>query len=382
MQLQADAAALQGNDRLLERGHGAAELAQFGALDFAAVARREHGFADALIHELGLHFLFGLDVVGFLLPLDAEQRRLGHVDMAGHDELIHLPVEEGEQQRADVRAVDVGVGHDDDLVVAPLGEIHFVADAGADGRDHAADFFVGQHFVVAALEGVDDLAAQRKDGLVLAQPSAFGAAAGRITFDQVQLAAFDVAAGAVAQLAGQAAATEGALAFADHQAGLAGRFAGFGRQQTLVDDDLGDLGVFFQVAIQVIAHGRIDDAFDLAVAELGFGLAFELRLGDAQRNDGRQAFAEIVARRDQIFEQPFFLAVVVQAAGQGRAEAGDVRAAFDGADVVDERADVLGVFGGVLHGDFQAYAFVLAGDVDHLGMGRLRWPGSSARRTR
>ena len=86
---------------------------------------------------------------------------------------------------------------------------------GADGRDHAADFFVGQHFVVARFVGVDDLAAQREDGLVLADAAAFGAAAGRIAFDQVQLALLDVAAGAVAELAGQAAAAQGALAFAD-----------------------------------------------------------------------------------------------------------------------------------------------------------------------
>jgi hypothetical protein len=36
------------------------------------------------------------------------------------DQLRHLPVEEREQQRADVGAVDVGVRHDDDLVVAQL----------------------------------------------------------------------------------------------------------------------------------------------------------------------------------------------------------------------------------------------------------------------
>jgi hypothetical protein len=45
----------------------------------------------------------------------------------GLDDLGHLPVEEGQQQRADVRAVDVGVGHDHDLVVAQLVERELVA---------------------------------------------------------------------------------------------------------------------------------------------------------------------------------------------------------------------------------------------------------------
>ena len=121
-------------------------------------------------------------------------------------QVVHLAVEERQQQRADVRAVHVGVGHDDDFAVAAFGEVHFVADARADGRDHAADLFVGQHLVFARLVGVDDFAAQREDGLVVADAAAFGAAAGRIALDQVQFALIDLAAGAVAEFAGQAAA--------------------------------------------------------------------------------------------------------------------------------------------------------------------------------
>ena len=58
-------------------------------------------------------------------------------------------------------------------------------------------------------------------------------------------------------------------------------------------------------------------------------------------------------------------------AGHGGAEAGDVRAAFGRADVVHVGVDVLGELAGVLHGDFQADAVVLAGDVDDVVVGRL-----------
>ena len=73
----------------------------------------------------------------------------------------------------------------------------------------------------------------------------------------------------------------------------------------------------------------------------------------------------------EVLEQVFLLAVGVQAARQRGAEARDVRAAFDRVDVVDVRVDVLGVLAGVLHGDFEAHAVVLAGDVDHVGVDRL-----------
>jgi hypothetical protein len=42
-------------------------------------------------------------------------------------ELGHLAVEEGQQQRADVGAVHVRVGHDDDAVVAQLVGVEVVA---------------------------------------------------------------------------------------------------------------------------------------------------------------------------------------------------------------------------------------------------------------
>ena len=61
-----------------------------------------------------------LDVYVLLARLHLVKRRLGDVHVPGVDQLGHLPVEEGEDQGADVRPVHVGVGHDDDLVVPRL----------------------------------------------------------------------------------------------------------------------------------------------------------------------------------------------------------------------------------------------------------------------
>ena len=97
----------------------------------------------------------------------------------GLDQRRHLPVEEGEQQRADMRAVDIGVGHDDDLVVAELGEIELVmADAGAERGDQRADLLAPQHLVEARPLDVEDLAAQGQHRLEGAVARLLGAAAG------------------------------------------------------------------------------------------------------------------------------------------------------------------------------------------------------------
>ena len=92
---------------------------------------------------------------------------------------------------------------------------------------------------------------------ILAHAAAFGAAAGRITFDQVQLALVDVAAGAIAELAGQAAAGEGAFAFADQLFLLAGGVAGFGGEQAFVADRLGGLRILFEELGEELAERRL-----------------------------------------------------------------------------------------------------------------------------
>ncbi len=45
-----------------------------------------------------------------------------------------IPEEEGQQQSADVGTVHIGIGHDDDLAIAQLGDVKFIADAAAQSR--------------------------------------------------------------------------------------------------------------------------------------------------------------------------------------------------------------------------------------------------------
>ena len=180
---------------------------------------------------------------------------------------------------------------------------------------------------------------------------------------------------AVAELAGQRAAAEDALAVAQHFLGLAGRFAGLGGEEALLDDGLGGLGVLFEVLAEELAEGRVDDAFDLGVVEAVLRLGLELRLGDADGDDRGQPFAKILAAGDEVLEQVLLLAVVVERAREGRAEADDVRAAVGRVDVVDVGVQVLGVFVGVLQGDLDLHALGFGLEVDHLAGGPPRWRG-------
>src|SRR6476661_7933333 len=85
-------------------------------------------------------------VVG-VAPPQPEERRLREVDVAGLDERPHEPEEQRQQERADVHAVDVGIGHQHDLVVARLVDVEVLADAGAEGGDERLDLVVGEDLV-------------------------------------------------------------------------------------------------------------------------------------------------------------------------------------------------------------------------------------------
>ena len=158
-----------------------------------------------------LQLVVVLEVDLFPALLRLVERRLRDVDVAALDEFRHLPIEEGKQQCTNVRSVDVGVGHDDDAVIAKLRDIERIlvvlvdtglAKARAKRRDQRNDLLRADQLVEARTLDVKDLAAQRQDRLELAVAALLGGASRGIAFDQIQLTERRVALLAVGELAG------------------------------------------------------------------------------------------------------------------------------------------------------------------------------------
>ena len=103
------------------------------------------------------------------------------------DQRLHEPEQQRKEQRPDVLPVHVGVRHQDDLVVAELGDVELVVDPGPERRDHRLDLVVLEDAVDPRLLHVDDLAPDGQDGLELNLPAALGRAAGRVALDQEDL---------------------------------------------------------------------------------------------------------------------------------------------------------------------------------------------------
>ena len=135
--------------------------------------------------------------------------------------------------------IDVGIRHDDNLVVSPFRNVLFHSDTRPNRLNHAADFFIGENFIFARLVGVDDFTTKWQDRLIFPQASTFGASTGRITFHQVQLAFLHVLADTISQFPGQAAAGKRSFSFSQQRFGLAGRFTRLGGQNPFANNRLG-----------------------------------------------------------------------------------------------------------------------------------------------
>src|SRR5918997_7230434 len=153
-----------------------------------------------------------VDVVVLALVRDLVERRLRDVHGAGLDQLRHVPEQEGQHQRPYVAPVHVGVGHDDDLVVAGLRDVEGLPHPRAYSADHGLYLDVGEDLVYVGLLDVEDLAPQGQYRLEVPLPTLLRATTGRVALDDVQLAARRVLGRTIRQLAGQRRALQVALA--------------------------------------------------------------------------------------------------------------------------------------------------------------------------
>src|SRR5690606_26467608 len=163
-----------------------------------------------------------------------------------------------------------------------------------------------------------------------------------------------VAARAVAELAGHAAALEDALA-AGRLAGLARRGPGGRRLHRLADDVARLRRGGLQPGAQLVVDDLLREGPGLGVAELGLGLALELRLAELDRDDGGETLADVVAREVVVLllEEVLLAGVAVDQRGERRAEALLVGAALGRGDRVGVGVHRLRVRRGPLHRDLQ-----------------------------
>ena len=236
--------------------------------------------------------LFAIERVEHLLAgVDAVQRRHRHVDVAVGHQRPEMPQEQCAQERGDMQAVGIRVGEDADLVITQARQIRGTR-IDTDGDADVVHFLRAADLAGLEFPGVQDLATQRHDGLEILGARLLGRATGGITFNQKQLGAGWILAGAVGQLARQCGAVDRALA------GDALR----GAQPLLRvgDRELGDALARIRMLVQPqpagIARVRLDQRRSLARTEFFLRLPGELRVADLDRQHVAGALPDILSR--------------------------------------------------------------------------------------
>ncbi len=151
-----------------------------------------------------IHRFIVFDVLFLLAFLHFVQRRLCNVNVAALNDFRHLTIEEGQQQRTDVRAVDVRIGHDDDAVITQFVRVVLVAtDAAAQRGDQRRHFLRREHLVETRLLNVKNFTLQRQNRLVFTVTALLRRTARGVPFHQVQFGQRRVAFLTVRQFARQ-----------------------------------------------------------------------------------------------------------------------------------------------------------------------------------
>ncbi len=310
-----------------------------------------------------------LQIAQLFALLHFVERGLCDVEVALVDQLRHLAIEERQQQRADVRTVDVGVGHDDDVVVAELVDVEVLAafDAATERRDQRADLRARKHLFEARALDVEDLSAQRKNRLEAAIAPLLRTAARRVTLYDVELALGCILALAVRELAGKSARIEDALSL-HHLARTPGRLAGTRREHRLFDDALAGLWILFEVLAELLVDDALDDAFDLARHQFVFGLGGKRWIRVLHRYDGGEPLTHVLApeRVLEIFEELLARPVLVDNTCQRRPEACQVRTPVTVEHVVGVGKNRLVIGVAPLHGDLHVDAVFDGAEIDDL----------------
>ncbi|MCG3118401.1 MAG: hypothetical protein ALAOOOJD_00590 [bacterium] len=276
-----------------------------------------------------------------------------------------------------MRAVDVGIRHDDHFAVSNLSRIKiFAADAGAQCRDNRTNFFIGKNFIQPRFFDIENFSLDRQNCLKPAVTALFRGAAGGVALNDVNFTMLRIGDTAIRELTGKAGAVD--TGFAPRQFfGFAGGLTRARGEQTFFDDLAADRRIFFKIRAQTVVTNGFDDAAHFAVAELGFGLAFKLRLGNFDAQHRGQTFAHIIAGKLDIiflFDEIIFRRVGIDRLGQRRFETDEMRAAFDGVNVIDIGKNIVIVSIVILQRQFHRHILTLTGNINrffHQGFARF-----------
>ena len=173
-------------------------------------------------------------------------------------------------------AVDIGIGHNDDLMISELGLIEFISDSCAECSNNRLKFLVGIHLIDTCLLYIKHLTPKRKDRLVLSLTTLLSGTAGGISLNDEYLTELCFIRLTISKLTGKLYGIKSCLSSCCFSGVLCCCTCSAGRK-ALLHDYLGDLGILLEICGKLIGNCILNHGSDLGISELRLRLSFELR---------------------------------------------------------------------------------------------------------
>ena len=191
-------------------------------------------------------------------------------------------------------AVDVGVGHDHDALVAQILGPALVARAAAQSLDQVGDLAVGADLVGGGGSDVQDLAAYRKDRLRLAVARLLGRAARAVALDDEDLGPRRIVVGAVGELARKPQLAPRGRRLALDLALGAARQPFVHPLEHEAEQSPPALHMVGEIMVEMVAHRGLDQPRRVGRGQPILGLALELRIADEERKHDLGAVGDVL----------------------------------------------------------------------------------------
>ena len=136
-----------------------------------------------------------------------------------------MPEEECKEQSADVRAIHIGIGCNNNFMIAQFREVKGIADSGAERNDEVLNFLKGKNLIQTRPFNIQNFPLQGEHCLGTTVPALLARAAGRIPLHNKELRLLRTLGLAVGELAWERHSLKRAFA----QDAVFGGFSGFAR---------------------------------------------------------------------------------------------------------------------------------------------------------
>ena len=252
------------------------------------------GVVGAKLRAYLIALLVGIRHSLLLSARELVKRRHRRVNIAVFDKRAHIAEEEGQKKRPYMTAVNIGIGHDDYLVIAELVHVELVPYPRAQRENERVELVVAVYLVGARLLHVQHFAPHGQYRLEAAVAPLNGGACGGVALDDVYLAQRGVALIAVLKLVGHLPALKPRLA----PDGLLCLPCGLARavcHHGLFKYDLRRGGVLLKILGELVVDDSVHQRADIRVAELLLRLPLELRLRKLDGYYGGDTLAHILA---------------------------------------------------------------------------------------